>query len=502
MNKAVKIAVGVIVVISAVAAGGAWYTGTQLPGVINDALVQVNQSLDERMAGQEGTAKVELVSLDRHLFSSTAHYRLLLQGPRFASDSQGVEFLIADHIEHGPLPLSRLKALNLMPVMAASNYSLEQNPSSASWFAATHGVAPFTGRVVMTYDHATEGTLELVPVDITNGEGGVKFSGLKISGSTSSNSEKYQVQGTMGSLQVDAVSNGLPVHAVVTDLSFNSGGVKGRSGLYLGHTDAKSGQIVLQISDKPALEFKDFSSNSLSQEVEGSLSGELAYQVGMIRYGDHDIGSSQMSWKISNFDTAASLALTRLYQSRILPQARLANQAKAMGQPYKLQLSPADQQQILSQLTALLAGKPHIELENLSLKTPHGESHVSLAIDLANPGPFAQPPADLYKKAIGQLDLKVLLSKPMISDLVAVQAAMQGAPGDAALIARQATDFSDTVGGMAVMFNLAKVDGSNIVSDLHYADNVVDFNGAKMPPEQFVAQMMAEFARVAPTVPQ
>jgi uncharacterized protein YdgA (DUF945 family) len=45
---------------------------------------------------------------------------------------------------------------------------------------------------------------------------------------------------------------------------------------------------------------------------------------------------------------------------------------------------------------------------------------------------------------------------------------------------------------MAEMMQLAKVDGDNIVSDLHYANDVVDFNGQKMPLQQFMANVLGK----------
>lgn len=45
---------------------------------------------------------------------------------------------------------------------------------------------------------------------------------------------------------------------------------------------------------------------------------------------------------------------------------------------------------------------------------------------------------------------------------------------------------------MAEMMQLAKVDGDNIVSDLHYANQMVDFNGQKMTVQQFVSNVMGK----------
>jgi uncharacterized protein YdgA (DUF945 family) len=80
----------------------------------------------------------------------------------------------------------------------------------------------------------------------------------------------------------------------------------------------------------------------------------------------------------------------------------------------------------------------------------------------------------------------------MIKDLAALRAKAAGLT-DPAAIAQQAQAAADSVGGMAVMLQMGKVDGDNIVSSLHYANDVVDFNGVKMPAQQFAAMMMGKF---------
>jgi uncharacterized protein YdgA (DUF945 family) len=42
------------------------------------------------------------------------------------------------------------------------------------------------------------------------------------------------------------------------------------------------------------------------------------------------------------------------------------------------------------------------------------------------------------------------------------------------------------------MLQVGKVEGDNIVSNLHYANDVVDFNGVKMSAQQFAAAMMGK----------
>ncbi len=489
MNKSAKIAVGVVVVAGALITAGAWYTGVRLEGVLGDAIVEGNRQLKTALVGQQGDASVELVSLDRHFFTSTAHYRVTLLSPEF-NQGQPVELLFVDNIEHGPFPWSRVKSLALVPVMAASNMQLEKNAFSERWFAMTNGQAPVLGHFSMGYDRAGEGRVELLPFQFADENGSFKFSGFTLNAAASGDGEKLKATGNLENLDINAKSEEGPVRIALHGFTFETGGTKGKSGFYLGHSDAKVASAVFQVVGKPAVELKDFVNTSLLQEVEGNLSAQVSYDIGMISYNGKEVGSTQMQWKFANFDIAATQTLLQFYKDRIQPQA----QASAMaGVRFVPQLSPADQALVHAQMGKLLAAKPHIELEKLALKTKNGESHFSLAMDLNNPTSLEQPAPELLKQLLTQLDAKLLLSKPMIQDLATLQAESAGVT-DPATIAQQAKDAAETAGAMAIMLDVGKVEGDNITSTLHYADDVVDFNGDKMTAQQFAGAMMGKAA--------
>lgn len=490
MNKSVKVVVGVVVAVAALSSAGAWYTGTQLEGVLHTAIDEANQQIKTSMNGFDGSVTLELVSLDRHVFSSTAHYRVNIKSAKLGKGNENLELLFVDHVEHGPLPWSRLKTLNLVPVMAASNYEIEKNSTTEKWFALTNGASPLKGHTNIGYDRSTEGTLKILPLDIDSADGVFKFSGLDLEVEASANAEKIKATGTLQDMQAEIPSEQGMINFSVHDLTVNTGGTKGASGFYLGHSDVKIAKTDFQLADKPPVQLKDFVNTSLVQEDGGNLSAQVSYDINMISSGGKEIGAAQMLWKMSNFDVAATQSLYSIYQQKVQPQQRAAALA---GQPLKLQLSDADQALINAGLTKLLTAKPHIELEKLSLKTANGESHFSVAVDLNNPGALDQPLPDLVNKMLTQLDAKLLVSKSMVKDLATQTAAINGQT-DTAAIALQAQSASDTVGAMAVVTQLAKVEGDNVVSNLHYANGIADFNGQKMTGVQFVSLIATKFS--------
>ncbi|MCI8207909.1 GTP-binding protein [Pseudomonas sp. S25] len=488
MNKSVGIAAGVIVVVGALATAGAWYTGTRIEGVLRDSIDQSNQELAKSLKGSDSRITLEMVSIDRHLFSSTAHYRVLVHDENLTTDGKNAEFLFVDNIEHGPLPVSRLKSFKLLPVMAQSNFQMEKSPSAEKWFAMSNGASPVTGYASVGYDRSATGALLLAPLELKDTDGTFTFSGLRLDTEASADADKIKLLGKMDNFQLNVTSPEGEVALGAKGVTLDMGGTKGKSGFYLGHNNLKADSFVAQVAGQAPIALKDVTGTSLAQEEGGNLAAQMSYNVGMINYNGKDVGALQSAFKISNFDVAASQALYDLYQTKILPQQQAAN---AAGEKLALQLSPADQQLIDTQIIKLLAAKPHVELERLALKTANGESHLHVAVDLTDTGSTEQPSPDRFRNAIAQLDARLVLSKPMISDLATLQAGLAGQT-DPAAIAEQAKAAGDMAGAMAVMMQVAKVDGDNIVSNLQYANDIVDFNGQKMTPEQFIALIMSK----------
>lgn len=488
MNKSVGIAAGVIVVVGALATAGAWYTGTRIEGVLRDSIEQGNQELAKSLKGSGSSITLEMLSIDRHLFNSTAHYRVLVHDENLNTEGKNAEFLFVDNIEHGPLPFSRLKSFKLLPVMAQSNFEMEKSPSAEKWFAMSNGASPVTGHASVGYDRAATGALLLAPLELKDTDGTFTFSGLRLDTEASADAEKIKLLGKMDNFQLNVTSPEGEVALGAKGVSLDMGGTKGKSGFYLGHNNLKADSFVAQVAGQAPIALKDVTGTSLAQEEGGNLAAQMSYNVGMINYNGKDVGALQSAFKISNFDVAASQALYDLYQTKILPQQQAAN---AAGEQFVLQLSPTDQQLMDTQILKLLAAKPHVELERFALKTANGESHLRVAVDLTDTGATEQPSPDRFRNAIAQLEARLVLSKPMISDLATLQANLAGQT-DPAAIAEQAKAAGEMAGAMAVMMQVAKVDGDNIVSNLQYANNIVDFNGQKMTPEQFIALIMSK----------
>jgi uncharacterized protein YdgA (DUF945 family) len=241
---------------------------------------------------------------------------------------------------------------------------------------------------------------------------------------------------------------------------------------------------------------KNFEMKNLTEENGSNASGRADYKVGEVSLNDKKIGSANMAMSLKNLDIPSTMSLMQIYQTKLQPYEKAAAEAAAAGLPApELNLTEAESAQVKADLQKLLAVGPQFALENLSFNTANGESKANLVIDLTKPQSMDLPPDQLGKQLIALLDLNIQVSKPMLVDLLSVQAQLDGQT-DAKAIVDQSKEAADMFAGMAVGSQLAVVDGTNVVTKLHYAANQVEFNGQKMTVEQFVGFLMSKFAGV------
>nr|WP_288497605.1 YdgA family protein [uncultured Pseudomonas sp.] len=487
MKKSAALAIA-LVTVGAISTGGAWYTGTQLPGVLDNLIAEANRQSANALLGTSVSSKLELLSLDTRLFSSTAHYRFSLDAPDKDGEPRHIEILLVDNIEHGPLPLSRLARLNLWPVMAASNYQLEPNELTQKWFDAAKGAAPLTGTGVLGYDGATQGTLVLTPLDFApSPTATVKFSGMNLDIEASKNARDVQVSGGMDSLVVSTTDD-TPMQADLRGLTISSEQRLGSGDFYVGESSIKLATSQIKFGDKPALLIKDIAQTGSLQEAGSALNGQIGYDIGKVSYDGKDIGGLRMLWSIKNFDSVAMQSLIKLYQDKLTP----AQQAAALGEEApKPELSADEEARLKADLDKLLAGKPQLALDNLTLTTEHGQASLHVAVDLDKPESFDLPPDELARQVIDKLDAKLSVAKAVIGDGVRVQALVEGVT-DAKAVEEQAAMMTEMGSGMALGTGLVTLEGDALQSSLHYADNKVTFNGQDMSVDEFATLVMAK----------
>src|SRR5690606_9336539 len=111
--------------------------------------------------------------------------------------------------EHGPFPLSRLARFQLMPVMVASRFHLEENPQLGPWFAAAQGQSPLHGHAAVGYAQDVDGVISLRPLDFALDENSrLTFSGLDLNVQAQDKGSVVNVNGAVEQLHFQ----GTPEH--------------------------------------------------------------------------------------------------------------------------------------------------------------------------------------------------------------------------------------------------------------------------------------------------
>lgn len=495
MNKPAVVLLGIVVAIGAISAGGAWYTGKQLEPVLQTAISNANHELQTSLTGVDGHVTLELVSLERHLFSSTAHYRVKAEGRVAGESDHTVELLFVDNIEHGPLPFSRLVSLKWLPVMATSHFALEKSPDTEKWFALSKDVSPLKGIANIGYNGSADGNVELLPLETKDEEGSLAFSGANLDFSTNDQARNVKLSGYMDSFKVTTTdANDEPFSAELGGFTVAANLNKSDFGFYNGESTFELTNTKLTLGPQQSvLTLKNAEAKSTQETTGTNTSGRADYKIDEIGYQGKPVGSLAAAFSMKNVDAPSFQALSKIYQEKLAP----AQAAVAAGQPApELQLTEAEQALIQTNINQFLASKPHLNLENLSLKTANGESRFNLTLDLTKPSSLELPPVELGKQIIALLDTNLTLSKPMLKDIASLQAQIQGET-DPKTIEQQAQLSSDTIAAVAAGSQLATVEGNDILAKLHYANNEVTFNGQKMTVEQFIGAMLGKLAAVS-----
>ena len=499
MKKSIRILSGLAVAIAVATTAGAWYTGKQLPAELERSIAGVNQDMRRALVGVGGSVTFELASLDQHFFTSTAHYRVKVDDIPL-QDGQTLDFEVGviDQIEHGPFPWSRVKAFKLLPVLATSNSALEKDDTTAAWFEATGGQAPLSAQTSLGFDGSVDSDMQVAPVSIQDDTGTrIEFSGMHLQASEDREGAST-FKGGADSFVFKLVGadhppatlelKGLKVDGKLATTQYDA--------VYVGNVDLHLGEAKATLGPKQQVLLLKGLEQNASQAFDGAetLGGRVDYKIADISWDDHAVGSMQMGVSLQSLNAPALQALSQWYQVH----QHEFEQAAAAGQPFpEIDMGAEEKARFHSDLHKLLAAKPKMAIDNFSLKTANGESRFNLGMDFVSPTSFDLPADQLAKQLITQVKSQLTLSKPMIGDLATLRALVQG-QRDAQTIAQQAGQAGEMVGMLAVQSGMATVQGSDVVSSLHYADGMVDFNGKKMTLDEFVALLNAHVAALQP----
>lgn len=487
MSKAIRVVVGVIVVAGVGWVAGAWYTGKRLGEVLPQQVEQANTRLQEVLPGSHAT--VSLVRQDRHWFSTDVLLRVQFESGAVSGQPAARQDVldVISHIGHGPFPLDRLKRGQLLPVMAAGVFALQENDTVRPWFELTHGVPPLSGRAALGYGQSVSGTLRTEPLKLTRDDASLDLSGLVLDFSQDRD-RRTRLHGTMDSATVDVADDDKAARLKVDGVTLSTDVRPGPAGLQVGTNTLTVKQVALTPPGRPPITLADYTQRTDASEDKGALSVHGEYAASMLTIGSADIGSVQVALGARNLAPEAVKTLLTLYGriwSRSAEQAQHESGEQQVPEPV---LTPEEQAQALEARHVLLAANPNFYIDPILLKTPRGEARFTLNLDLSDPGSPDQPLDERLAKALRKLDARAAVAQPVLAGLLSENMRRQGM--DAAAADAQAQALAAIIGKAAADSGYATLQGSDVVSTLHYADGTVDLNGTKMPLDQFAGMVL------------
>lgn len=385
-------------------------------------------------------------------------------------------------IEHGPFPKSALARGAIAPKLAFVHAELAKTDNVKPVFELTKDVPPLVSDAVISFGGNTASTSRIAPVKVTHDGNSVDFSGMEITGTFDRGLQAVTANATTETLAVDGTKSHDPIKMVLSGLSMNVDSRMGKFGLSVGDSGIKiqRTEVVKPDADVKVV-LDNFGYTVKLSEDDKNINIQAAYQTGDLNVNDVVLGNGQAVIKLSRLDGAAVKQLSDTY-NQFMGQYMADTQDEG--------LNDEQFQLLLDNAGKVLAGNPSFSIDPISWKTAKGESKLNFTLDLANPSDVKDlTPQEILVKAIKQIDATLVISKPMVQDLM-VQYAIKKNGLTADKAEAEAADDIRSMSGMAEMLNVGKNDGDNIVGKFHFADGMGDLNGKKIPAEELFSGLL------------
>lgn len=481
MKKSVAITLGVVIVGAGSWVGATWYTGKRIEESSQRHLVEANEKL-AKLTPLFGL-RIDQLKYERSLFSTQARYGLSLVKNDKSLDAMPAGMIEFDAvIEHGPFPKTALSRGAIAPKLAFVHAELAKSDNLKELFALTKDVSPLISDAMVSYSGTTTSTSKIAPITTDVKGNSIDFSGFTINGTFDRSLESVVAHGVMDKLTIDGTKSNDPAVVSIAGMTMDVNSRMGKFGISMGDSDLKIKRIdVTRKDDDMKLSLDNFGYGVKLSEDDKSINVQAAYQSGDLIVNDVPLGSGQAVIKMSKLDGPAVKQLSDTY-NQLMRQYMAHTEDEG--------LKDEQVQAMLDSAGKLLAGNPSFSIDPLSWKTAKGESKLNFTLELANPPDVKNlTPQEIAVKAIKRIDATLIISKPMVQDLVA-QYAVKKEGLTAEKAAQDAEDSVRQMSGMAEMFNVGKNDGDNIVGKFTFADGMGNLNGKEIPADELFSGLL------------
>lgn len=481
MKKSVAITLAVVIVGAGSWVGATWYTGKRIEESTQRRLAEANEKL-AKLTPLFGL-RIDQIKYERSLFSTQARYGLsFVKNDKTPEDMPAGMIEFDTRIEHGPFPKSALARGAIAPKLAFVHTELAKTDNVKPVFELTKDVPPLVSDAVVSFGGHTASTARIAPVKVVHDGNSVDFSGMEITGAFDRGLQAITANARTDTLAVDGAKSDDPIKMTLSGLSMDVDSRMGKFGLSVGDSGVKIKRVeVIKPDADVKVVLDNFGYTVKLTEDDKNVNVQAAYQTGDLNVNDVALGNGQAVIKLAKLDGAAVKQLSDTYNQLI---------RQYMVDVRDEGLNDEQFQVLLDNAGKLLAGNPSFSIDPISWKTPKGESKLTFVLDLANPPDVKNlTPQEIVVKAIKQIDATLVISKPMVQDLM-VQYAIKKDGMAADKAAAEAADNIRSMAGMAEMFNVGKNEGDNIVGKFHFADGMGDLNGKKIPADELFSGLL------------
>jgi TonB family protein len=464
---------GIVSVAVVLGVGGAILTGFQVERTIKDQLRTGQDKLNEQFVNfglerdKDITFEVSLASFKRGLFSSKATYRVQVI-PK-ARPGRATDLIFSDTIEHGPWPVSRLKQLELMPVMTTSNIKMMPALPLQSFFDRfDKEKGPLSLSLSYGYDGSISYNGELSTALFEDGDSSFRFSDIPFSGHVSSALGLNEVAVTVPRLELTNKGTYISITDLILDAKYKTD-----------TTVLPVGEWSITLADasvrtpSSSISVRDLANKYVGSETSSGIhSMSDSIDVPDIRFNGEALGGFELAVSAKNIRAKDLIALAEAIKNRETTSV------------YEQQ---AIDEAIEGNIYMLLDGNPSVAIDTFSYKNASGQSSVSLVVDLQQPtGKIGD--TDALVSAIAGIKLESSTSKSMLEFI-------------AQSISNESKDYSDMpnmIAGSIVASGYGTIEGDNIVSRISYKSEgggIINNNGKESSVQQLAQSdpLLGEF---------
>lgn len=441
-----KIVLGAVVVLGAVYVGASWYIGTKTEAMIAKRLVSVNEKLAEQITNDNEFARLEQVSYERGVFSSSAVYVL-----KVSTEKRSSEMHFAAEYSHGPFPIAALSAGVFSPMLNYSQIIVMNEAEGTEWYQAANGEVPVKADSQVGFNGTVKSHITFAPVKVESAKGTT----LKTSAAYLYVDVSKDLSSVNGSLDIDklGITDTLPGRSLHFDgIHVRVERTEQENGVVSGQYESSSKRFEFSSPTESVAVVMDNSAVQMSGAWTDKLISHAAvnYDLEAVQLNGYDFGGITLGVELKNLDLQAE---------RAWKQARI----EFKDNPEVLKRYAQD----------FLKTSPEVSISPLAWKNSGGVSEVNAMIafqpieDEAAPWPM-----------IKNLSLNASLSREMIGSIVK--------PTEAVM--RTMVDRIFTKGAQQyAKLGLVQYDGSKATIVLNYnsATGSVVLNDKTMSFEEF-----------------